>query len=102
MACGRCIEVCTRDVNPFSVYFAFRRIQTREFSIPAVAEEALRLLYETGHAIIAGNAEELRRQLNLPELKSAFTDQKALSEVRQILESTEIAQLGILPRRETL
>ncbi len=101
VACGRCIEVCTRDVNPFSVYFAFRRIQTREFSIPAAAEEALRLLYETGHAVVAENY-DLRDELNLPDLRSALNDENALDEVRKILEMSEIAQLGILPRRETL
>lgn len=97
VACGRCIEVCTRDVNPFSVYFAFRRIQTREFSIPSVAEDALRHLYETGHAITGDTA--VRKELGLPEIKSTLTDGKALKEVRQIIESTEILQLGILPRR---
>ncbi|WP_202319840.1 4Fe-4S dicluster domain-containing protein [Archaeoglobus neptunius] len=98
VACGRCIEVCTRDVNPFSVYFAFRRIQTREFSVPSVAEEALRNLYETGYAV-TGNA-NIRKELGLPEVKFALNNGEALKEIRCIIESTEIMQLGILPRRE--
>jgi|Deesub1362A_J573_1020465.scaffolds.fasta_scaffold00291_45 heterodisulfide reductase subunit C len=98
VACGRCIEVCSQDVNPLSVYFAFRRIQAREFSIPSVAEEALRLLYETGHVIPLTGVEKLRKELGLSELpKSALSSPEDLKEIRTILRNTDIAELGILP-----
>ncbi len=101
VACGRCIEVCSQDVNPMFIYFAFRRIQVREFSIPAVAEEALRLLYETGHAIPVSGVEKVRKELGLPETpKSTLSDPDALREVQEILRSTDIAGLGILPSSE--
>ena len=101
VACGRCIEVCSQDVNPMSIYFAFRRIQVREFSIPAAAKEALRLLYETGHAIPVSGVERARKELGLPEIpKSTLSDPDALREVQEILKSTVIAELGILPSSE--
>ncbi len=98
VGCGRCIEICTRDVNPFFVYFAFRRIQAREYSIPSASEEALHLLYETGHAIPFAGVEKLREELNLPRIPpSTLSNPKALQEIRKILANTEIAELGILP-----
>ena len=98
VACGRCIDVCPQDANPMYVYFAFRRIQVREFSIPPAAEEALRLLYETGHAVPVSGAEKVRKKLGLSEIpKSTLSDLNALREVQEILRSTDVAQLGILP-----
>ncbi|KUJ93183.1 MAG: Heterodisulfide reductase, subunit C (HdrC) [Archaeoglobus fulgidus] len=87
VACGRCIEICTRDVNPFHVYFAFRRIQTREFSIPSRAEELLRRVYTTGFAVQINN--ELRAEFDLPEIGS-------VDEVEKIIECTEMSQLGLI------
>ncbi len=99
VACGRCVEICVRDVNPLAVYLAFRRLQAREFSIPKPAEEALRLIYETGHGILPEiNIEDIREELGLERLpNSTLRSEEALDEVRKILESSEIAQLGILP-----
>jgi heterodisulfide reductase subunit C len=98
VACGRCIEVCSQNVNPMFIYFAFRRIQVREFSIPAVAREALRLVYETGHAIPVSGVEKVRKKLGLPEIpKSTLSNPDALREVQKILKGTDIAELGIVP-----
>lgn len=98
VACGRCTDVCPQDVNPMYIYFAFRRIQVREFLIPPAAEEALRFLYETGHAIPVSGSEKVRKKLGLPEIpKSTLSDPEALREVQEILRGTDMAELGILP-----
>lgn len=95
VACGRCIEVCTRDVNPFSVYFAFRRIQTRQFSIPPKAKDLLRDVYETGFSVPPDN--NFRKELGLPEVNTEIVE-----EIKEIIENSEIIQLGILPKREVI
>ena len=97
VACGRCIEVCSQDVNPFSVYFALRRLQVRGFRIHLLAKEAVGSIYESGHAIFLDNSEE-REKFGLPEVSSAAKSKKDLNEIREILRSSDISDLGILPR----
>ncbi len=97
VACNRCSEVCPRDVNPFEVMFAMRRLMIEEFVIPPTALEALRSLYEHGHAIYVENR-KARKAVGLDE-KPPTTDsnEKALEELRIILKNTRLIELGLFP-----
>jgi len=97
VACNRCTEVCPRRVSPFEVMFAMRRLMVEEFAIPTLAIEALRALYEYGHAVYM-TGREARKKVGLPEKPpSTDSDEKALQDLRTILKETKLAQLGLIP-----
>jgi heterodisulfide reductase subunit C len=97
VACNRCVEICPRDVKPFQVVFAFRRLQAREFAMPMTVLGSLKSLYEKGHAVYS-EAGEIRKKLGLPEVPpSTLADPKALEEVQILLKNSEIAKMGVIP-----
>ncbi len=96
-ACNRCTEICPRRVSPFEVMFATRRLMVEELAIPTLAIEALRSLYEHGHAVYM-TGREARKSVGLPEKPpTTDSDEKALEEVREILKNTKLAELGLIP-----
>jgi len=98
VACNRCTEICPRNVSPFEVMFAMRRLMVEEYAIPTLAVEAIRSLYEHGHAVyMAGR--EARKKVGLPEELPSESDPKALEELRTILRNTKLAELGLIPMR---
>ncbi len=97
VACNRCTEICPRDVNPFEVMFAVRRIFVEEYAIPTLAVEALRSLYEYGHAVYM-KGREARTSVGLPEKPpTTDSDERAVAEVREIMKRTRLAELGLIP-----
>ena len=97
VACNRCVEICPRDVKPFQVVFAFRRLQAREFAMPMNVLGGLKNLYEKGHAVFS-EAAEIRKKVGLPEVPpSTLADPKALEEVQILLKNSEIAKMGVIP-----
>jgi len=97
-SCNRCTEICPRDVNPFEVVQAMRRVAIREFAMPTLSIEGLKSLYDTGHAVHIAGAGKTREKVGLPEKPpSTAMDEKALEEVRKILQNTELAELEIIP-----
>ncbi len=97
VACNRCTEICPREVSPFEVMFAMRRLMVEEFAIPTLSIEALRSLYEHGHAVYM-TGREARKKVGLPENPpSTDSDEKALEDLRKILKETKLAELGLIP-----
>ncbi|WP_051276202.1 4Fe-4S dicluster domain-containing protein [Desulfovirgula thermocuniculi] len=101
-SCNRCTEVCPREVNPFEIIQAMRRVAIREFALPTLAIEGLKSLYDTGHAVYLAGAGNTRAKVGLPEKPpSTLSYPEALKEVRTILENTELAELGVIPMGES-
>lgn len=97
-SCNRCTEVCPRKLNPFEVVQALRRVAFREFALPTLAINGLKSLYDTGHGVYIAGAGEKRVKIGLPEKPpSTIADEKALQEVRTIIQNSELADLGIIP-----
>ncbi|WP_457549526.1 4Fe-4S dicluster domain-containing protein [Archaeoglobus sp.] len=97
VACNRCTEVCPRNVSPFEVMFAMRRLMAEEYAIGTLAIEGLRSLYEYGHAVYM-TGREARKKVGLPEKPpSTESDPKALEGLRKILKQTKLADLGLVP-----
>ncbi len=97
VACNRCTEICPRQVAPFEVMFAMRRLMVEEFAIPTLAIEGIRSLYEHGHAVYM-TGREARKKVGLPEKPpTTDSDEKALQDLRTILRNTKLAELGLIP-----
>jgi len=100
VACNRCTEVCPRQVSPFEVMFAVRRMMVEEFAIPTLAIEGLRALYEYGHAVYM-TGREARKKVGLPEKPpSTDSDEQALKDLKTILKNTKLAKLGLIPMND--
>jgi len=97
VACNRCTEICPRNVSPFEVMFAMRRLMVEEFAVPTLAIEGMRSLYEHGHAVYM-TGREARKKVGSPE-KPPTTDAypEALQEIKTILKNTKLAELGLIP-----
>ncbi|RUM34497.1 MAG: heterodisulfide reductase [Archaeoglobus sp.] len=97
VACNRCTEICPRQVSPFEVMFAMRRLMVEELAISTLAIEGDRSLYEHGHAVYM-TGREARKKVGLPEKPpTTDSDEKALQELRTILKNTKLAELGLIP-----
>ncbi|HIP24921.1 MAG TPA: 4Fe-4S dicluster domain-containing protein [Archaeoglobus profundus] len=98
VACNRCVEICPRNVAPFEVMFAMRRLMVEEFAISTLAIEGLRSLYERGHAVYLAGAGKTRKKVGLPENPpSTIMYPEALEEVKTILKNSKLASLGLIP-----
>lgn len=97
-SCNRCTEICPREVNPFEVVQAMRRVAFREFALPTLAINGLKSLYDTGHAVYMAGAGNTRAKVGLPEKPpSTVADEKALQEIRTILQNSALADMDIIP-----
>ncbi len=97
VACNRCVEVCPRNVNPFEVMFAMRRLMIEELAVPMTAVQALKSLYDHGHAVYT-TGREARKKVGLPEKPpTTDSDEKALEELRVLLRNTKLPELGLFP-----
>lgn len=97
-SCNRCTEICPREVNPFEVVQAMRRVAFREFALPTMAINGLKSLYDTGHAVYMSGAGNTRAKVGLPEKPpSTIADEKALQEIKTIIQNSAVADLGIIP-----
>lgn len=97
-SCNRCTEICPRELNPFEVVQAMRRVAFREFALPTLAINGLKSLYDTGHAVYMAGAGGTRAKVGLPEKPpSTIADEKALQEVRTIMQKSALADLDIIP-----
>ncbi|MCL6639447.1 MAG: 4Fe-4S dicluster domain-containing protein [Firmicutes bacterium] len=97
-SCNRCTEICPRELNPFEVVQAMRRVAFREFALPTMAINGVKSLYDTGHAVYMSGAGKTRAKVGLPEKPpSTIADEKALQELRTIIRNTDLADLGIIP-----
>ena len=95
VACNRCVEVCPRNVRPAEIIFAYRRYQGNELAISTSATMSQMNLYEKGHAVYS-DAAELRKKVGLPEVPpTTLSDEKALKEVKTLLENSPMAELGL-------
>lgn len=101
-SCNRCSEICPREVNPFEVIQAMRRVAIREFALPTLSVEGLKSLYDTGHAVYVSGAGGTRARVGLPEEPpSTVRDKKALEELQKLMRKTALAELGIIPMGES-
>ncbi|MCL6558315.1 MAG: heterodisulfide reductase, partial [Firmicutes bacterium] len=101
-SCNRCTEVCPREVNPFEVVQAMRRVAIREFAVPTLSIEGLKSLYDTGHAVYLAGAGNTRAKVGLPEKPpSTVKNAEALKELRTIIQKTALAELDIIPMDES-
>lgn len=97
-SCNRCTEICPRELNPFEVVQAMRRVAFREFALPTMAINGLKSLYDTGHAVYMAGAGNTRAKVGLPEKPpSTIADEKALQEIRTILQNSVLADMDIIP-----
>ncbi|SHJ77197.1 4Fe-4S dicluster domain-containing protein [Desulfofundulus thermosubterraneus] len=97
-SCNRCTEVCPREVNPFEIIQAMRRVAVREFALPTMSIEGLKSLYDTGHAVYLAGAGNTRAKVGLPEKPpSTVAYPEALKELQAIMRKTALADLGIIP-----
>lgn len=97
-SCNRCTEICPREVNPFEVIQAMRRVAIREFAMPTLSIEGLKSLYDTGHAVYLAGAGNTRAKVGLPEKPpSTIMYEDALKELRELIQNTVLADLGIIP-----
>lgn len=97
-SCNRCSEICPRQVNPFEIVLAMRRVAVREFAVPALTTDGLASLYKFGHAVYLKESGSSRRQVGLPEIPpTTLADAAALAELRAILHKTDLAAIGIVP-----
>ncbi|MCS5695803.1 4Fe-4S dicluster domain-containing protein [Desulfofundulus thermocisternus] len=100
-SCNRCTEICPREVNPFEIIQAMRRVAIREFALPTLSIEGLKSLYDTGHAVYLAGAGNTRNKVGLPEKPpSTVANPEALKELQAILRKTALAELGIIPMEE--
>jgi len=97
-SCNRCTEVCPREVNPFEIVQAMRRVAIREFALPTLSVEGLKSLYDTGHAVYLAGAGNTRSKVGLPEKPpSTVANKKALQELQTIIRNSALADLGVIP-----
>lgn len=97
-SCNRCTEICPRKVKPFEVMQAMRRVAVREFSLPTLAIEGIKSLYDVGHAVFLAEAGQNRVKVGLPEKPpSTLAHPAALAELQALLEETVLADLGLIP-----
>ncbi|WP_456478089.1 4Fe-4S dicluster domain-containing protein [Geoglobus ahangari] len=92
VSCHRCVDVCPRDVDPHSIYFALRRLQSKYFRHPKVFEDLVRRIHAHGFCVESTDSER-RRTLGLNELRM---DEESLEEVREILTSGKLRDLGVV------
>ncbi len=101
-SCNRCTEVCPREVNPFEIIQAMRRVAIREFALPTLSIEGLKSLYDTGHAVYLAGAGSTRAKVGLPDKPpSTVANLEALKELQAIIRQTALADLGIIPMGES-
>jgi len=101
-SCNRCTDLCPRNVNPYEVILATRRMAVREYALPALAVEGIRSLYDVGHAVYLSESGNPRRKLGLPEKPpTTLSFSNALREVQAIMRKTVLADLGIIPMEES-
>ncbi|MGB9802420.1 4Fe-4S dicluster domain-containing protein [Desulfofundulus sp.] len=97
-SCNRCTEICPREVNPFEIIQALRRVAIREFAIPTLSIEGLKSLYDTGHAVYLAGAGNTRAKVGLPDKPpSTIANPEALKELQALIQKTALADLGIIP-----
>lgn len=100
-SCNRCTEICPREVRPFEIMLAMRRVAVREFALPTLAIEGLKSLYDVGHGVYLKEAWQSRNRVGLPEKPpSTVAFPQALQEVQAIMRKTALADLGIIPMSE--
>ncbi|MGQ9498081.1 MAG: 4Fe-4S dicluster domain-containing protein [Desulfotomaculales bacterium] len=101
-SCNRCTEVCPRDVKPFEIVQAMRRVAVREFALPTLSIDGLKSLYDTGHAVYLAEAGNTRMKVGLPEKPpSTVAYPEALKELQAVIRKTALADLGIIPMGES-
>lgn len=97
-SCNRCTEICPRDVRPFEIILAMRRVAIREFAVPALAVDGLKSLYDKGHAVYLKESGQTRQKVGLPEVPpSVLASPKALKELQAILHHSALWDIGIIP-----
>lgn len=97
-SCNRCTEVCPREVNPFEIVQAMRRVAIREFALPTLSVEGIKSLYDRGHAVYMAGAGKTRAKVGLPEYPpSTIANKRALQELQTIIQNSALADLGIIP-----
>jgi len=97
-SCNRCTEICPRDVRPFEIILAMRRVAVREFAVPAMSVEGLKSLYDVGHAVYLKDSGQTRQKVGLPEKPpSVIAFPKALKELQAILHQSALWEIGIIP-----
>lgn len=97
-SCNRCTEICPRDVRPFEIILAMRRVAVREFAVPALSIEGLKSLYDVGHAVYLKDSGQTRQKVGLPEKPSTvLASPEALKEIKAILHQTDLWEIGLIP-----
>ncbi|WP_394295715.1 4Fe-4S dicluster domain-containing protein [Archaeoglobus sulfaticallidus] len=98
VSCNKCTEICPRDVKPFEVVFALRRVLVEELAMPTLTMEGLRTLYEYGHAVYQTTYPETRKKVGLPEKPpTTLAYPEALEELRALLRETKLGEIGLIP-----
>ena len=92
ISCHRCIDVCPRDVNPHSIYFALRRLQSKHFKNPKVFEDLVKRIYSHGFSVEVLDNEK-RKSLGLSEMS---IDPESIEEIRNIMKDSKLAELGVI------
>jgi len=90
VTCAACEERCPRGAEPFEIVLAIRRWQCHEDEtyIPLVLGE----IYERGHTQnVLGNP-ELRKELELPEIKTVAALNDMLEKFREMLRETDVVK----------
>lgn len=97
-SCNRCTEICPKDVRPFEIILAMRRVAVREFAVPALATDGLKSLYDVGHAVYLKESGQTRKMVGLAEKPpSVISYPEALKELQAILQQTALAEIGLIP-----
>lgn len=97
-SCNRCTEICPRDVRPFEIILAMRRVAVRELAIPTLSIEGLKSLYDVGHAVYLKDAGQTRLKVGLPETPpTVLASPEALKEIQAILDQTDLREIGLFP-----
>lgn len=97
-SCNRCTEICPRQVKPFEIILAMRRVAVREFALPALSIDSIKSLYDFGHAVYLKDAWKTRKSVGLPEKPpSTLAHSQALHALQAIIRKTALADLGIIP-----
>nr|WP_201721843.1 4Fe-4S dicluster domain-containing protein [Desulfotomaculum copahuensis] len=100
-SCNRCTEICPRQVRPFEIILAMRRVAVREFALPTLTTDGLKSLFDVGHAVYLKEAGKSRKKVGLPEKPpSTLAHPQALRELQAIMRKTALAELGIIPMGE--
>ncbi|WP_456370941.1 4Fe-4S dicluster domain-containing protein [Geoglobus sp.] len=92
VSCHRCVDVCPRDVNAHSIYFALRRLQSRHFRSPKVFEDYVRRIYQHGFNVEIVDGRK-RESMGLPPVE---IDPESLEEVREIMRGSRLLELGVI------